>query len=63
MNIKNKYVKCFNQQKSAELQEAGFSFLFMKAGVWYHENNEQIVNFSDDKSILKDTKYCSYIPL
>jgi len=63
MNINKKYIKCFTQKKSAELQEAGFSFLFEKAGVFYHLNNEQVIaKFSDDKSILKDTKYSSYIP-
>jgi len=65
MNLKNnKYIKCFTQQKSAELSEVGFPFLFEKAGVYYHENNEQvIVKFSDDKNLLKDTKYSLYIPI
>lgn len=63
MNINKKYIKCFTQQKSAELEQAGFSFLFEKAGVYYHECNEQIVKFCDNKDLLKDTKYSSYIPL
>ncbi len=65
MNLQQKYIKCFTQKKSAELSEAGFSFLFEKAGVYYHSNNEQIVkNFTDDNyQILNNTKYSSYIPL
>ncbi len=62
MKLDKKYIKCFNQKKSAELNEAGFSFLFEQAGVYYHENNQQSTKFSDNKSILKDTKYSSYIP-
>jgi len=65
MNINQKYIKCFNQKKSAELIKAGFSFLFEKSGVYYHSNNEQIIkNFSDnDFQVLNNTKYSSYIPL
>jgi len=65
MKINKKYIKCFNQKKSAELTEAGFSFLFEQAGVFYHINNEFLIaKFSDDNSnILKGTKYSSWIPL
>ena len=63
MNINKKYIKCFTQKKSAELQKAGFSFLFERANVYYHENNEQVIKFSDNKNLLKDTKYSLYIPL
>ena len=68
MNLQQKYIKCFSQKKSAQLQEAGFSFLFEKANVYYHNNNELLtVKFSDNKdndnsNILKDTKYSSWIP-
>jgi len=67
MKLDKKYIKCFNQKKSAELQEAGFSFLFEQAGVYYHKNDEQTVSkFSsdnDNSNILKDTKYSAWIPL
>jgi len=62
MNLQQKYIKCFSQKKSAELSEAGFCFLFEKGNVYYHENNEQVIKFSDNKNLLKDTKYSLYIP-
>ena len=63
MNLEKKYIKCFTQKKSAELSEAGFLFLFEKGNVYYHLNNEQVIKFSDNKNLLKDTKYSMYIPL
>lgn len=61
--IKNKYIKCFTEEKSAELQEAGFLFLYEKAGVYYHQNNEElVVKFSKDE-LLKDIKFSKWINL
>ena len=62
MRLNKRYIKAFSKSKSEELQEVGYKFLFESNGVYYHENNEQIIKFSDDKSILKDTKYSIYIP-
>lgn len=63
MKLDKKYIKCFTQKKSTELNEVGFSFLFEKANVYYHLNNEQVIKFSDNKDLLKDTKFSTYIPL
>ena len=64
MNLTNKYIKCFSLKKKEELENAGFSFLFQKAGVWYFKNQEHSVSkFSDNKNILQGCKYSTYIPL
>ncbi len=69
MNINRKYIKCFNQKKSAELNNAGFSFLFEQNGVYYHQSNELLIaKFSEDdnsniSNILKGTKQSLYIPI
>jgi hypothetical protein len=65
MKLDKKYIKCFTQNKSKQLQEAGYKFLYESNGVFYFEDNQNItVKFSDDNSnILKDTKYSLYIPL
>ena len=65
MKLENKYLKCFSQEKSAQLQEAGFVFLYEKAGVYYHQNNEDLViKFSNTNiNILDNTKFSSWIGL
>lgn len=64
MKLKNRYIKCFSKVKSEQLQEIGYKFLYEANGVYYHENNEQVIKFSDNNSnILKGTKYSSWIPL
>lgn len=63
MKLKQKYVHCFDLEKSETLNEAGYDFLYEKDGIYYHLNNEDItVKFSDD-DILKDCKLSTWIAL
>lgn len=65
MKFNNKrYIKCFTKEKSDELIEVGYKYLYESNGVFYFEDNQNItVKFSDNKNLLKGTKYSSFIPL
>ena len=63
MKLNKRYIKAFSKSKSEELINVGYKFLFEANGVYYHENNEQIIKFSDNKNLLNGTKYSSFIPI
>ena len=63
MKLNKRYIKAFSKIKSEELIEIGYKFLYEANGVWYHENNEQVIKFSDNKSLLNGTKYSSFISI
>jgi len=63
MKLKNKYIKCYSSDKSAQLQKAGFLFLYEQNGVYYHQNNEDLVVKFSKNELLKDTKFSSWIGL
>jgi hypothetical protein len=63
MKLENKYLKCFDKNKSDTLNQSGFEFLFQKNGVYYHKNNENIVAKFSNTDILKDTKFSTWIGL
>lgn len=56
----NKYIKAFSQEKANFLSEMGFSFLFEKQGVYWFENDEKLIKFSES-DLLKDTKMTNTI--
>ena len=56
MQLKNKYMKCFSKDKSIELQNAGFVFLYESNGVYYFENNSNLCKQFSNNDLLKDTK-------
>ena len=56
MQLKNKYIKCFSQDKSNELKNAGFVFLYERNGVYYFENNSNLCKQFSKNDLLKNTK-------
>ena len=59
----NKYIRCFDEIKSAQLQEAGFLFLFEQNGVYFHKNNDDLTVKFSNTEILEDIKFSSWIGL
>jgi hypothetical protein len=57
MKIKQKYIKCFSQEKSQKLNNVGYQFLYEQNGVYYHQNNENLTVKFSNTDILEDTKY------
>lgn len=61
MKLKYKYLKCFSQEKSTQLSQIGYLFLYEQNGVYYHQNNEEItINFSNNK-VLDDVKFSTTV--
>jgi hypothetical protein len=56
MNIKSKYIKCFSKDKSNQLKNAGFIFLYERNGVYYFENNINLYKKFSNNDLLKNTK-------
>lgn len=52
---KTKYIKAFSQEKADSLKELGFTYLFEKQGVYWFENDEKLIKFSE-ANILNDTQ-------
>lgn len=63
MKLNKRYIKAFSKNKSEELIEYGYKFLFEANGIYWFENNEQVIKFSDNKNLLNGTKYSSFIPI
>ena len=63
MKLDKKYIKCFTQEKSKQLQEAGYKYLYESGGIFYFEDNKDLSAKFSDIDILSNTKYSSWIPL
>lgn len=63
MRLKNKYIKCFSQEKSEELKRAGYKYLYEDGGVFYFENNSDLTVKFSESNLLKDTKLSMWIGL
>ncbi len=62
MKLKNKYIKAFSEEKSEQLKNAGYKYLYEKNGVYYFEDCDQLnAKFSNNSDILKDTKTSMWI--
>lgn len=63
MKLKQKYIKCFTHEKSAELKLVGYKYLYESDGIFYFEDNQDLTIKFSNINILKDTKSSSWIGL
>lgn len=63
MKLKQNYIKCFDSEKSKELEENGFEFLYEQNGVYYHKNNDSLIAKFNKTDILSHIKFSNYITM
>jgi hypothetical protein len=61
VTLEQKYLKCFSQEKSDQLQKTGYEFLYERNGVFYHKNNKNLSIKFSNTDVLTDTKFSCFI--
>lgn len=61
MIIKNKYIKAFSKEKSDQLLNVGYEFLYEQHGVYYHQNNSDITAKFSNSDLLQDIKFSTTV--
>jgi hypothetical protein len=63
MKIDKKYIKAFTQEKSDQLQETGYKYLYESNGIFYFEDNKSLSKNFSNTDILSGTKFTTWIPI
>jgi hypothetical protein len=63
MQLKQKYLKCFTNDKAEQLKQLGYTYLYDKNGVYYFQNNENLTIKFSDNDILNGVKQSMTINL
>lgn len=63
MQLKQKYLKCFNSDKAEQLRQVGYTYLYEKNGVYYFQNNENLTIKFSSNDVLNGVKQSMTINL
>ena len=56
-----KYIKCFSNEEANKLKNTGFHFLYERDGIFYFENNQNLINNFEKENTIKNVKFSSTI--